>query len=316
MKWTTRHSAFLRGACGCLLIGVGVFVAYWWFYKLTPLRRLADREWRATHSARAHWQEEQKKYIRFGASPDLCFSGDMIGYYGDKAWCLWLIDKMHGGGNFRVCGCTETALMMMTNRHEKSWKEWADAHGDKTQEEWIREGFAQRGVTVHLPPQPADTVPLLEVLGRKTLSTFWTGPQESNDPDALPAYFQYNAFRWLRDSGFEPVSMAVSSAPELSSDVVRTGLVHYGEWNAAFPKPAGVGILAFGKKEAGSSWEIPRHIIFGIHAAAWLLVATPILLGSVVLGWMGKGLRERVKRVAYCVTHPFRAVGRGSGKQH
>ena len=142
----TRHAAFLHRVFGCLLIGAGVYAAYWWSYKLAPVRRLADPEWRAAHSARARWQEEQKKYIRLSASPDLCFAGDMIGYYGDKEWCLWLIDMMHGGGHFRVCGCTETALMMMANRHVQSWKEWADAHRDQTQEEWIRDGFGKGSV--------------------------------------------------------------------------------------------------------------------------------------------------------------------------
>ena len=314
MKWITRHSALLRRACGCLLIGAGIFVAYWWSYKLAPMRRLADPEWRAAHSARAHWQEEQKKYNRLSASPDLCFAGDMIGYYGDKEWCLWLVDKMHGGGNFRVCGCTATALMMMANRDEQSWKEWADAHHDETQEEWIREGFAQRGVIVHLPPQPADTVPLLEVLGHSTWNTLWGGPQGTNAPEAFPNYLQYNAFRWLRDSGFDQTTFAAANAPALSSDAVRIGLMQYTKWNAAYPRHDGVGILAFGKESDDTSWGTPTLLRLRSQAAAWLVVITPILVGVVVLCWRRKGVGERVKRAAYCVTLPFRAVGRWSRK--
>lgn len=314
MKWITRHSTFLRRACGCLLIGAGVFVAYWWSYKLAPMRRLADPEWRAAHSAQAHWQEEQKKYNRLSASPDLCFAGDMIGYYGDKQWCLWLVDKMHGNGNFRVCGCTETALMLMANRHEHEWKEWADAHGDETQEEWIRDGFAQRGVSVHLPPQPEDTVPLLEILGHRTWSTLWGGPQGTNAPEAFPRYFQYNAFRWLRDSGFDQTTFAVSNAPALTSDVVTVGLMQYTKWDAAYPRHDGVGILAFGKDSDEDCWGEPPLLTLRFQAAAWLLVAIPILAGVVVLCWRRKGVGDRVKRVAYCVTLPFRAVRQWSRK--
>ena len=285
MKWHIRHSAFLRRACGCLLIGAGVFVAYCWSYKLAPVRRLADPEWCAAHSAQARWQEEQKKYRRLSASPDMFFVNDMIGYYGDKEWCLWLIDKMHNDKNFRVCGCTETVLTLMANRYEQSWEEWADAHRDKTQEEWIQEGFAQQGIIVHLPPQPTDTIPLLEVLGHKTWNTLWNGPQGTNAPWAFPTHFKYNAFRWLRDSGFDQAIFAVSNAPALTSDVVRDGLMQYTKWNAAFPSRDGVGILAFGKKSDDASRGTPLFLKLRFQAVAWLLVTMPILVGVVMLCW-------------------------------
>ena len=229
---------------------------------------------------RARWQEEQKKYNRLSASPDLCFASDMIGYYGDKQWCLWLIDKMHGGGNFRVCGCTETALMIMANRHEQSWKDWADAHRGETQEEWIRDGFAQRGVSVHLPPQPEDTVPLLEVLGHKTWNTLWGGPQGTNAPEAFPTYFQYNAFRWLRDSGFDQTAFAVSNAPALTSDVVRIGLMQYTKWNAASRTLTESASLPSASPPDDNSWGTPPLLKLWFRVAAWFLVAIPILEGS------------------------------------
>jgi hypothetical protein len=278
------------------------------------MRHLADPEWRAAHSAQARWQEEQKKYNRLSSSPDLCFAGDMIGYYGDKQWCFWLVDKMHGGGNFRVCGCTETALMLMANRHEQSWKEWADAHRDETQEEWIRDGFVQRGVSVHLPPQPEDTVPLLEVVGHKRWSTLRGGPQGTNAPEAFPTYFQYNAFRWLRDSGFDQTTFAVSNAPALTSDVVRIGLMQYTKWNAAYPRHDGVGILAFGEPPDDNSWGTPPLLKLWFRVAVWFLAAIPILAGVVVLCWRRKGVGDRVKRITYCVTLPFWAVRRWSRK--
>lgn len=71
-----------------------IFIAYLWFYKVPPIRNLANEEWLESHTEKARWKEEQKKYHRLGSSPDLCFSGDRIGYYGDKQWFEWLVKKM------------------------------------------------------------------------------------------------------------------------------------------------------------------------------------------------------------------------------
>jgi hypothetical protein len=204
--------------------------------------------------------------------------------------------------------------MLMANGEERSWKDWTDAHRDQTQEEWIRDGFAQRGVSIHLPPQPEDTVPLLEVLGHRMWSTLWGGPQGTNAPEAFATYFQYNAFRWLRDSGFDQTTFAVSNAPAFTSDVVRIGLMQYTKWNTAYPRHDGVGILAFGKVPNDSAWGTPPFLTLRFQVAAWLLVAIPILAGVVVLCWRRNGIGDRVKRVTYCVTLPFRAVGRWSRK--
>ncbi len=239
----------------------------------------------------------------------------MIGYYGDKRWCLWLIEKMHGGGDFRVCGCTETALMFMANRQEQSWKEWADAHQDEPQEKWIQDGFAQRGISVHFPPHPEDSVPLLEVLGHKSWNTLWGGPQGTKAPDSFPGYFQYNAFRWLRDSGFDQTLFAFSNAPALTSDLVKAGLMQYTKWNAAFPKHEGVGILAFGEAPADTDKFRPPQLMlhFWSHAAPGLFAIVPIVAGAVLYRRRIR-VDDRVKRAAYCVTLPFRAAGRWASK--
>jgi len=295
MNWIKRHSRLLLNLLGCLLIGGGAFVAYGWFYKLAPMRHLADPKWYAAHSARARWNEEQNKYRRLSASPDLIFGQSMIGYYGDKHWCLWLIDKMYGNDDFRVCGCTETVLMYMANRHEPSWKDWAKAHGGETQEEWLRDGFAKRGITVHVPPLPEDNVPLLEVLGHKTWNTLFGGPQGTNAPDAFPNYLQYNAFRFLRDSGFNQTAFVISNATAFTSNVVTVGLMQYTKYNAAYPKRDGVGILAFGQatSQEEPSLTTPPIIMPCFQVAAWLLAIVPIATGCLLLFWR----RNRVNQV-------------------
>lgn len=316
MKGIVRHIALIRGACGGLLILAGIVAAYWWFYKLVPVRRLGDPRWCAEHSARARWGEEQKKYERLSASPDLCFAGDMIGYYGDKRWCLWLVEKMRGGGGFRVCGCTETALALMANRHEQSWADWASGHRDETQEEWIRDGFAQRGIAVHLPPQPEDALPLLEVLGRARWLALRGGARASGAPEEFPEYLQYNAFRWVRDSGFDQTAFAVSNAPALGSDVVRVGLMEYTKWGAAFPRRAGAGILAFGgdRDDDDAFWGTSPIARPGFQCLAWLIVFGPMAAGGALLLWKRMGIGERVGRGVRGVMLPFAAAGQWARK--
>jgi hypothetical protein len=133
-------------------------------------------------------------------SPDLCFRGDQIGYYGDKEWFLWLDERIRNPEKFRYCGCTRYALALMANHEMDSWAPWTDANRSRTQVEWIKDGFLKHGVTVHLPPGPEDTAPLLRLLGRKTWNTLFGGPQGAEAPESIPSYIQYNAFRWLRDS--------------------------------------------------------------------------------------------------------------------
>lgn len=135
MKRLKQFWPFLRRISGVFLIIAGVVIAYFWFYKFAPTRHLADSKWLETHSEKARWLEEQKDYKRMGSSPDLEFRGDRIGYYGDTKWFLWLRDKAATGKDFRVCGCTETALALMSNQHVDSWAEWVKTYQNRTQEE-------------------------------------------------------------------------------------------------------------------------------------------------------------------------------------
>ena len=283
MNWIRRNLKYLRLPAGLLLLGGGIFVAYWWFYKLVPMRHLADPSWRAAHSEKACWEEEQEKYRRVSASPDLCWGGDLIGYYGDKQWFLWLVAKMQGDDGFRVCGCTETALMFMSNHEEESWTEFIKQHGQQSQEEWICDGFKQRGVNVHLPPQTEDTLPLLELLGSRSWNTLMGGPQGTNAPKSVPDYIHYNAFRWLRDSGFNPTAFVVSNSAAFTSEVVRVGVMRFTGWNAAFHSSAGVGLLAFNKQAGKTVRGNPPITEIWMQAGAWSLAVIPTVLGSFLL---------------------------------
>ena len=279
MKRGKRHTRFVLTGVGILLVASGLLVAYWWHYRLAPMRRLADPSWLAAHSESARWKEEQKDYRRMGSSPDLCFRGDRIGYYGDKQWFLWLEEQIRNPESFRHCGCTEFALALMANRYDSSWEQWADANRGRSQEEWIRDGFLDFGATVHLPPTPDDTLLLLRLLSRKSWNVLWAGSQGTNAPNAVPNYIQYNAYRWLRDSGFDPSEFDSSNPISTEADITQ-GLVRYSQWKTAFPGNDMLGVLAFGRSSASSSDADVRPII----AKSWIVLGVDALIAVCILG--------------------------------
>ena len=271
---------------GCLLIFGSIFVAYWWFYKLIPIKHLTDEQWLQRHTEKARWNEEQKKYSRLGLSPDLCNSGDRIGYYGNKKWFEWLVGKIQNPHDFRLCGCTETALMFMTNHYEKSWINWLNANRHKTQEKWIQSGFAKIAVKVHLPPTPADIKPLLRLLGQESWNVLWRGPKNKDNKEAVPSYIKYNAFRWLRDSGFDPLkySLEHTAIPE----DIKSGLLHYDDWNKMFPKKNAVGILFIAENSSPPEEPFliePPPLILEARftAVVYMLIILPFIGGLLLI---------------------------------
>jgi hypothetical protein len=276
--------AILCKAVGALLVVASCAAAYWWFYKLAPMRHLADPRWCDAHSEKSRWLEEQEDYTRMGTSPDLCWRGDRIGHYGDKHWLLWLVDRTNHK-DFFVCGCTRGALALMSNHGVESWDQWAQANESKTQEEWIRDGFAKYGLTVHLPPSPDDTEPLLRVLGRKTLDEVLEGSPGEDAGESVPSHIHYNAFRWLRDSGFSPRAFIASHATAMDIEPVRTGLLHYMELQSAFPRHNGLGILAFGTTPETARKVLSPPVIVRPWsvALAYAIIIVPLVAGCLLL---------------------------------
>jgi hypothetical protein len=280
MTHANRHFRFALASGGFVLVAAGLAAAYWWHYKLAPMRHLADPAWLAAHSEAARWEEEQRDYRRLGSSPDLCFRGDRVGFYGDSQWFLWLDERIRNPGSFRHCGCTDYALALMANRHSASWAQWTDANRERSQEEWIRDGFLEYGVTAHLPPTSADTLPLLRLLGRESWNVLWGGPQGTNAPDAVPSYIHYNAYRWLRDSGFEPGKFAASNATVTAQTEIIAGLLRYSQWKSAYPGHDGLGVLAFGKASESSSDFDMRPVI----SMPWVVVGVDCFIAACMIG--------------------------------
>jgi hypothetical protein len=70
---------------------------------------------------------------------------------------------------------------------------------------------------------------------------------ETNQLHAVPKEMRYNAFRCLRDSGFDAVAFALSNRT-VSAEIER-GLLEYGKMERLWPSAGGVGILPFGKHD-------------------------------------------------------------------
>lgn len=273
-----RWTALVRLFAGFLVLA-GLYAAYWWFYKLGPGRHTADPRWVASHSQREYWREVQR-----GIDRGMWFHDDgfTVGMYGDKSWAEWIMSHVKPGTNMGCLGgnlChSATAMQYITNQdvgeEADAWIGWWEKNKDRSQEEWIAEGFAQRGFKIDAPPTPEQIPTVLALLGRT----------ETDGSIALPKGIAYNAFRCLRDSDFNPVAFALSNR-DASADIER-GLAEYAKYERRFPEAIGLGILPFGMKdEDGKGDFLPLMLKPHFQIAAYTLVFAPLALGTALMVW-------------------------------
>lgn len=277
MKWLKGHWRGLFRALAALLLAVGLFSGYWWFYKLAPFRRTSDANWRAAHSEKEYWRETQSSIRRGIWSHD---DGFTVGLYGDKSWAKWIMAHVTPGGDM---GCisdgpchSATSMRYITNQdvgdQADAWLDWWKKNKSKSQEEWIAEGFHQLEIEVDVPPSPEQASILLALLDSRQTST-------SNE---LPNHVKYNAFRCLRDSGFEPVRFAISN--QEISDSLKRGLLEYAERQRQWPRACDVGILPFGEREVDAGF-VPMIFEPKFQLIACALVFGPPLAAAGLLFW-------------------------------
>jgi hypothetical protein len=301
---TTTKRIWLRRLLlllGTALFGGGVVAGYFWFYRLAPIRHLADPAWRKTHSVAAIWAEEQTKYRRANASPDIFWCGDKIGYFGDKEWTLWLVDNLRNEEAFRFCGCTQAVLKLLTNQDIKedkdAWIAWVEKHEGESQEQWIQQGFAQRGIAVHLPPTKEDWKPLLLLLGNDD--------KDANDETRISGSLKYNAFRWLRDSGFNPHDYIAANAKWRSTEQSALGICNYVGYAKTFPRSDRLGLLAFSNAEPPFEPDLAE-----INTPKAKAIAYAATFGGLGLGVALLAISIRMRR------SPRVAANRGITKNH
>jgi outer membrane protein assembly factor BamB len=118
-----------------------------------------------------------------------------IGWIGDAASVPFLIDALAKQGTvpregpyasidtrFHVLDALQAITNHDAGRNAEDWRQWYEKNKDKTQEQWIKDGFVEHGFPVSDPP--ADP--------------FVTALIRASDPKYQPRYLQTNALRMLR----------------------------------------------------------------------------------------------------------------------
>lgn len=235
-------TAFVR-IVGIALIVAGLVAGYFWFYHWGPMRRVLDPAWYLQHSDAAYWEEYQKCLQRSGYTHDWF---GVVGRFGDKQSVQWVMDHIQPDEDIVSCavGHKVGGLRFLTNQDAGdsmvAWLAWWEQNKSKSQEDWIREGFRKYDVEIQTPLTPANIIALLKL----------AAPHEDAEakPADCPDYLQYNAFRWLRDSDFDPDKFTVKDIPVKDADRVLQGLVRVARLSGEHPKYAGVGVLNLGER--------------------------------------------------------------------
>ncbi len=263
--WRWMVSTF---GVACMLFSLAV--AWFWLYWIAPLRHVLDPTWRQMHSPRGYQEELQTHHARTGWLPDMHCEF----FSGDHDTCGWLIAHLKPHVSDDCCdGHPRTALALMTNQESTNWPGWWQANKNKTQAAWLRDGFKAYGVEVQLPPSPADALPLLNLLGATTTNE--TGNLRISWP------VSYNAYRWLRDSGFSAVGFALSNRTLHASAQLQRGLLAFESWHkqdaAQEADP-----LPFAQTD-GSSRPLPGLLQPQTRWLVWSLMVFPFVSGVLML---------------------------------
>jgi hypothetical protein len=156
-------------------------------------------------------------------------SGSCLSSWGDKESAAWLIGEFQVGHTHFDCagGHFEEALPFITNqnfgRDTNAWITWWETNKDKTQEEWIRDGFFKHGVELSRQLTTNNVFALLKIMRT---------PQKraNNDEMCGAGAFSYNAFRWLREAGVDPHKVDYQSLPIEDRDTIIQGLIIYARY--------------------------------------------------------------------------------------
>lgn len=247
---------------GWLVVVAGIAAGLVWFFVLTPWLKATQPEWTPDRSLLGLWKDRQRMISVFGWSHD---DGIYAGQFGDPEMVPDLVQSMvRGDGISCAGGHREAGLAFLTNHPGPEdwslgeyWQKWWTQHQNETQEQWFQAGFAEQGVAVHLPPDLADAPALLRVLGSKAPTHFDSPPPEevSMEETFAPEFLRFNAFRWLRDSGFDPVEFLLKREGSVSEEEAK-GLREFQYWKR-WSQTAVPGRLAFAPSDDWG-WGIPN----------------------------------------------------------
>ncbi len=301
MKLGNRYS--LRTAGPWYLVVASLGAAWIWFAYMLPMKRHCNPLWVLSHSRTEVWGNAQVALKRGVWTHD---DGFLIGENGDAHWAEWIMGRVSPGERMDCMSRwthADTAMELMTNQApgegSDAWLAWWEREGGKSQVDWMVEGFAQAGVEVAVPPSREDWPALLRVMsemeGAGEEENGGEGEDKDWSPTGVPDRLVYNAFRWLRDSGFDPVRFALDHREELTPTLER-GLSRYQDYSLRFPKSDGIGILAFGMEEDSTGWwrPLPQFLGWKFRSFVYAVIFLPGLIGvgMLVVRWRWPGARE------------------------
>ncbi len=174
-------------------------------------------------------------------------------------------------------GHKSSALRMMTNQDAgdsaAGWLAWWEHNELKSEEDWIRDGFRKHGVEVQTPLTQSNIVALLKMT-------------EHTDEEkcGAPSYVQYNAFRWLRDSDFDPHSFDVEALHSEDGSELLQGLIRFAKRSGRSPKDDCLGVLNLGKPPTTYGFHSPMSMP-SFQIVANMIVFVPLCTGLLLL-WL------------------------------
>jgi hypothetical protein len=186
----------------------------------------------------------------------------------------------------------------MTNQDERdaaAWLAWWEHNKSKSQEDWIRDGFQKHGVELQTPLTPSNMLALLKMAG--CTDPALGDEEESQAPpkeSQVPHYVRYNAFRWLRDSDFDPYSFRVEDLPAKGGKEVLQGLLRLAAAQAVLPKDDGLGVLNLGRPPHAPG-EPPAAATLSFQLVANVIIFVPLGAG-LLLFWGSFAVRKRKPR--------------------
>ena len=291
-----KHRNIILCISGIILIIIGVGISCCWYFWLLPMAQRYDPLWHDQFTKKAYWDYIQNYIHRYGWTHD---DFEPVGNYGDKNWAKWIMDKAAAGAELDDCGNVghkDSALRYITNQDpvsskktncEKAWLEWWAQNKNKSQLEWIQKGFESYNVKVSMAPSKKEQEALLILLGN-------TRKNKDKIHDMIPNYVKYNAFRWLRDSGFNPVDYAIKNVNKSTSKDVIKGLYEYQKLYEIYPKGDYVGIIPFSDNERDNYDDYPRpnYSKLGVKIIIYCIMILPIVLGIFSLVWSIRKKKE------------------------
>jgi hypothetical protein len=280
-----------RGWLTWLILLSGFSVLTLWYFALRPRWQIIDADWLDDHTEHHAWVLEREVFHRLPLPPSSLTGSGRIDRYGGKEEFAKIVESKGSYGVIGFCECCVCSALCEISNHNlpslSDYKAWYADHSHESQLEWVKQGFIKAGIPVAEAGEAANVATMLDVLGAKA-----KGPPRPSyfrrSQWKYADYLRYNAFRWLRDTGFEPLDwLRVPLSLTLSSTKER-GLQEYLQFDRHHPKALNVGRLS--KDYDPSRWP------HGFRPAGPGLVGYVFpLCGLTMVVWATWSLRRRYR---------------------